>query len=307
MENELVSPPTFFHKPVLVNEVLEYLDPQAGKIYLDVTFGSGGHSRAILEKEPACKLFALDWDVISLDTYAPLLEKEFGDRFHVIFGSFSHLYKILKKKKIPKIDGILADFGTSQMQIIERPGFSVFRDKPLDMRMSPQHHKITAADILNRADERELCEIFWEFGEEKYTRKIARAIVEERGKKKFQTTSQLVSLIERVVPGPIKRYKIHPATRVFQALRIVVNKELDNIRAFLPAALKALAPGGRLVCISFHSLEDRLVKQFFREQEQMGIVRVLTKKVVGPSDEEKEANPASRSAKLRAIELIGVD
>ncbi len=306
MENEELQQPTLFHKPVLVHEVIEYLNVQPGKLYLDATFGSGGHTRAILEADPTCRVLALEWDVVSLDTYAPLLQKDFGDRFGCVFGSFAHLYKILKKEKIAHVDGILADFGTSQMQIVERPGFSVHRDRALDMRMSPQHYKTTAADIVNHASEQELREIFWRYGEEKYTKEIARAIVQERAKKKIYTTKELVAVIDRVVPAAAKRHKIHPATRVFQALRIVINQELDNIRAFLPVALNSLAPDAHMVCISFHSLEDRLVKDFFREQAEAGKAQLLTKKAVGPSPEELEANPASRSAKLRAVRRIDV-
>ena len=293
------------HKPVLMNEVLHYLDPQPHKVYLDVTFGSGGHTRAILEREPLCKVIAIDWDEVTLERFgAPLLEA-FPDRLQLLWGNFSLLYKLLKKAGIQRVDGILADFGTSQVQIAERPGLSVYKDVPLDMRMSPPHQRYTAADICNNADERTLSDIFFTYGEERWSKPIARAIVQDRLKKPFKTTGDLVALIERVVPkDPKRKSKIHRATRVFQALRIYVNNELDNIKSFLPAALRVLSPAGRLVCISFHSLEDRMVKQFFKEQEQLGVVRLLTSKVVRPTEEEVALNPSSRSSRLRAAEKL---
>jgi len=197
------------------------------------------------------------------------------------------------------VDGILADFGTSQFQITERDGFSIKNDTPLDMRMSTGHFKVTAADIINYAVEEELCEIFWDYGQERFAKQIVRKILEERRKKKIKTTGQLAALIQKVVP---RKEKIHPATRVFQALRIFVNRELENITAFLPAAFAALKPGGRLVCISFHSLEDRIVKQFFREQVATLKAIEVSKKAIMASEQEVSENRSSRSAKLRVIE-----
>lgn len=289
------------HKSVLLQEVLQYLDPQPGKTYLDVTFGSGGHTRAILEKEPQCKVIALDWDKNSLDTYGLPLQEEFSSRLKLVWGNFALLYKILKEQKIVSVDGILADFGTSQMHIFERPGFSLYRDTDLDMRMSPPHQKTTASDVVNKATQSELYEIFREFGEERFAGRIARIIVEERAKKKIETTKDLAKLVERVIPGGVRRGTIHPATRIFQALRIFVNKELSNIEAFLPIAFKALNPDGRLVCISFHSLEDRLVKQFFVQCKQEAHAEILTPRVVMAQEEEMRNNPSARSARLRAL------
>ncbi len=296
-----------YHKPVLVDEVLQYMDPKPGKLYLDVTFGSGGHTRALLEREPDCKVVALDWDLNAIETYAPLLEEEFGDRFRIVWGSFAHIYRILKKENIGKVDGILADFGTSQIQITQRSGFSIYRDTPLDMRMSPQHQKVTAMQVVNYATAETLREIFWQLGQENYAKQIVYALVQERKKRKITTTKQLAALIERVVPSRPKRAHakrtIHPATKVFQALRMYVNKELDNIEAFLAASLSALNPGGRIVCISFHSLEDRIVKEFFHDQAQLGRLHVLTKKVVRASEDEIMKNSSARSARLRAAQL----
>jgi len=293
----------FYHKPVLVEEVLHYLDPQPNKTYLDVTFGSGGHTKAILEKEPKCKVIAMDWDNLALEAYGPPLLEMFPERLRLVWGNFSLLYKILKKEKIGLIDGILADFGTSQVHITQRSGFSVYKDTPLDMRMSPAHHRMTAAKVLQDSSEEKLREMFWQLGDERYARQIAKAIVQERKKKRIRTTGQLADIIERAVPRD-KRKKIHPATRVFQALRIYVNKELDNIFSFLSSSIRVLNPGGKLVCISFHSLEDRLVKNFFKEKADLGILDVLTKRVITASEHELAENPSARSAKLRAAELV---
>jgi 16S rRNA (cytosine1402-N4)-methyltransferase len=290
------------HKSVLVDEVLTYLDPQPGKLYIDATFGGGGHTRAILDREPNCRVIGIDWDAISLEGHAFLLQHEYGDRFIPIWGNFAHLYKLMKKQNIKSVDGILADFGTSQMQIFDRDGFSLYRDTPLDMRMSTSHKHETAATVVNQAKEQELSYIFWHYGEERSAKKIARLIVQERSKRPLTTTGELVALVEQVIPMHGGR-RIHPATKVFQALRMYVNKEEENIIAFLPAALSLLAPHGRFVCISFHSLEDRLVKYFFKEKEQLGQLQILTKKVVTASEQELKRNPSSRSAKLRAAQV----
>jgi len=294
------------HKSVLCYEVLEYLNVQPHKIYVDVTFGVGGHTRSILESEPTCQVIAFDWDKQALEDYGEPLKEEFGDRLHLVWGNFALLYKLLKKQGFNKVDGILADFGTSQVQIAGKHGFSFFRDTPLDMRMSPAHQQITAADVVNNASEKVLQDIFFELGQEQFSRKIARAIVTERAKRKIVSTGQLVEIILAVVPPFYKGKKIHPATKVFQALRIYVNKELENIKAFLSAAVEALHPGGHLVCISFHSLEDRLVKHFFADQARMLRLKVLTPKVVMASEEELSANPSARSARLRAAEKLNV-
>jgi len=287
-----------YHQSVLVNEVLEALNIQKDGTYLDVTFGGGGHSKELLDSNQTISVIGFDWDQHAIE-HAESLQEQYGDRLALIWGSFAHLYRLAKKHKIKLVDGILADFGTSQFQIHERDGFSVYNDTALDMRMSSSHFKTTAADIINYATEKELCEIFWEYGEERNAKKIVQRICQERQKKKITTTKQLASIIEKLVG---RSGKIHPATRVFQALRIFVNKELDNITAFLPAAFDLLKPGGRLVCISFHSLEDRLVKTFYREKIESGKAIMVEKKALQPTEEERAENPASRSAKLRVIE-----
>jgi 16S rRNA (cytosine1402-N4)-methyltransferase len=285
-----------YHIPVLTREVIHYMAPTAGETYVDCTFGGGSHTRALLSADPGCRVFALDWDLGALEKNGPALEEEFGDRLTLIWGNFSTLSRHLAKAGVREVAGILADFGTSQYQIHERAGFSFATDTPLDMRMSPAHQQITAEHILKHSPENELAQIFFEYGEERAGRKIARSIVAERGKKPFKTTKDLASLIEKIVP---RIGNIHPATRAFQALRIVVNRELDNITGLLSAAtLACLKPGGRLVCISFHSLEDRLVKDFFRLHAHE--LEIVTSKVVTAQDDERAINPSSRSAKLRA-------
>lgn len=290
------------HKSVLVQEVLTYLNPQPGKVYLDVTFGAGGHTRAILEKEPDCRIIALDWDMQSLETYGHELQFEFPGRITLLWGNFGLLYRILKKARINGVDGILADFGTSQMQIKEGAGFSFSRETALDMRMSPSHQKVTAEELVNKGSEEKLREMFWQLGEEQQARRIAFAIVEARKKEHIATTTQLAKIIQDAVPRG--RSKIHPATKVFQALRIYVNQELDNIWAFLAGAFTVLNPEGRLVCISFHSLEDRMVKRYFKEQVDAQKAELLTPKSVIATDEEVARNASARSAKLRALKKL---
>jgi len=292
------------HKAVLVNEVLQWLSPKPGGVYLDATFGGGGHTRAILEKEPTCKVIALDWDAQTLEENGFPLQEEFGDRLQLVWGNFSLLYKILKKEKIGQLDGILADFGPSQIQIASRSGFSFSVDTPLDMRMSPAHQPITAADLIASATEEKLRQIFWQLGEERSAKRIAHTIIEERKKKPIVSTKQLADIVVKIIPYD-RTKKTHPATKVFQAIRIYINRELENIESLLAVSLKAIRPDGRLVCISFHSLEDRLVKQFFTNKEQLGEMEILTPKAIIATKEEISNNPSARSAKLRAARIKG--
>lgn len=292
------NPHLIGHKPVLIHEVIHALNPKPHKTYIDATFGCGGHTRAILEKEPLCNVIALDYDKETLDLYGPHLKEKFGDRLTLLWGNFAHLYKLIKKEKTKTVDGILADFGTSQHQIYSKEGFSFYHDTPLDMRASKAHYYHTAEHVVNRFTERQLADIFFMYGEEKHAKKIARAIVHERDKKPIQTTHDLAALIERVIPRkPDRTTTIHPATKVFQALRIFINKELENITHFLPAATNLLGEGGILACISFHSLEDRLVKNFFLENATL--FESYSKKPITASEEELSSNPSARSAKLR--------
>ncbi len=288
-----------YHKSVLVNEVLEYLAPGPDKIYIDATFGGGGHTRAILDHEPSCRVIAVDWDMQAIEKNAPELQEQYGDRIKILWGNFALLYRLLKKENTKHVDGILADFGTSQYQIFEKHGFSFATDTPLDMRMSPAHQRMTAADILNHYRESRLIKILREYGEEPYAKKIARTIIEARTQNKIKTTQELVTLIDSAIPAQVRKArKTHPATKTFQALRIEVNNELENIKSFLAAALSCLNTDGRLVCISFHSLEDRIVKNFFKDHTDK--LEILTPKPVTAQPDEIQDNPSSRSAKLRA-------
>lgn len=291
------------HKSVLVKEVLTYLNPQPGEVYVDATFGGGGHTKAILAHQPNCSIVGIDWDIEAVERNEPFITQQFGNHVKVLWGNFAQLYKLLKKERITKVAGILADFGTSQFQIHNKPGFSFQQDTPLDMRMSPAHQRTTAATIVNTATEKELMRILFDFGDEFNARKIVRAIMATRTQTPFTTTGQLTELIEAVIPlQPFKqKYGIHPATKTFQALRIAVNNELENIETLLKASLSFLKPGGRIVCISFHSLEDRLVKNFFRDNQAQ--LNIVTPKPIMATDEELAQNPSARSAKLRAAEL----
>ena len=298
MKSPLPNPETY-HKSVLPKEVLDNFNLKPHGVYIDVTFGGGGHTRSILNAEPTARVIAFDWDKIALEANGEPLKTEFGERLQLIWGNFAHLDRLMKKNNIKAVDGILADFGTSQNQIHERDGFSFRNDTALDMRMSPGHQKIWARDLLAKMPEKELANLIFEYGEDRNANKIARAIVLARGKRRIMTTMDLAEIIAEVIP--VRRdKKIHPATKTFQALRIAVNHELDNIICFLKASVKYLNPAGRLLCISFHSLEDRIVKNFFKEQKDNLIV--ITKKPITASDEEMYYNASSRSAKLRIAE-----
>jgi 16S rRNA (cytosine1402-N4)-methyltransferase len=308
------------HKSVLVQEVLEALkiapapchsqlasasgmgisSKDKVRTILDVTCGGAGHTRAILDADPTVKVIALDWDMKALERAEPLREI-YGERLQLVWGSFAHLYKLQKKHKFPLVDGILADFGTSQDQIHEGEGFSFMHDTSLDMRMSTGHYKTNAYHVINFATAEELREIFWRYGEENRAKEIVARIIDARQKSRIHTTKELARIVEHAV-GFRRDSRTHPATKVFQALRIFVNKELDNIEAFLPVAFNALAEGGRLVCISFHSLEDRLVKEFYKTKEQEGRGIIISQRPITPSEEELANNPSSRSSKLRVME-----
>lgn len=293
-----------YHKSVLVKQVLHYWHHKPGGVYVDATFGGGGHTQALLEHDPACSVIAFDWDARALELNAPALQKQFGDRLTTVWGNFAQLGSLLERHGVHAVDGILADFGTSQYQIVHAPGFSFSSDSPLDMRMSGAHTRLNAAQVLAHANEKQLADIFYLYGQERYARAIARAIVTRRSRQPITTTLDLANVVASV--SRTKNMRIHPATRVFQALRIYVNRELENISSFLTSAYGVLADEGRLVCISFHSLEDRLVKQFFvahadaRKSGSKRYLQALTKKPIMADDDEVNANPSSRSARLRA-------
>lgn len=289
-----------YHISVMTKPAIDFLAIKPHGVYVDCTFGGGGHTRAILQADPTVEVIAFDVDPEAFEHNREALEKEFPDRIRFIWANFVTLRLALKKIGVTEVDGILADFGTSMHQIHHKAGFSFAKDKKLDMRMSAAHGTLTAADIVNNASEIELATIFWRYGEERFGKQIARAIVQARAREKITTTGQLADLIKKAVPAT--KSNVHPATRVFQALRIVVNHELEHIEGLLKQAPSVLKHSGRIVCISFHSLEDRLVKQAFKEQS--GVLEIVTPKVIVPTDEEIAQNPSSRSAKLRAAQKI---
>ncbi len=304
------------HVPVLVQEVMEHLRVQPKGFYIDATVGEGGHAEQVLSRLTTGRLLGVDSDPSALRFSRQRL-RPFGDKFQAVHGNFEQIDSLQAQTGRPLVDGILADIGvnSSQLEAQER-GFSFSLPGPLDMRMNPEQSQ-TAADFVNYSSERDLANLIDEFGEERYSRRIARALVKARP---LRTTTELAQVVTRTVPSraglhqfsgrggrpqPRRLYRrLHPATRVFQALRIAVNRELDVLATFLKKVPEVLAAGGRLVVISFHSLEDRIVKQTFQGWRQDGSFRLLTRKVVRPSVEEIRANPRSRSARLRAAEKV---
>jgi len=291
------------HVPVLLQESMEQLQPVSGGIYVDGNLGFGGHAGEILARSgPDGMVLGFDWDQVALDAATKRLAG-YGERLRCYRRNFVEIRKTLAELKIMAVDGILLDLGLSSLQLdSEERGFSFRGSAPLDMRMDDRGPE-TAADLLNRASEQELADIFYYFGEERQARPIAAAIVEKRFRQKFETTDQLVSVIEKAVPRRFHPKKIHVATKVFQALRIAVNRELDNLAEVLEYVGGLLKPGGRLCVISFHSLEDRMVKRAFQTDHRL---RVLTRKPVRPTEEECKENPRARSARLRAAEATPV-
>jgi 16S rRNA (cytosine1402-N4)-methyltransferase len=300
------------HVPVLPAEVLEYLAPAAGQVLVDATLGAGGHARLLAERFAPLtptplpaeergggeggRLIALDRDPAMIELARPRLQ---GLPVTFVQASFDQLRQVLDNLKVEAVDGVLADLGICSDQLDDPArGFSFQQDAPLDMRMDP-HSGEPAAALLRRLGERELADLFYDYGEERFSRRIARRIVETRQRQPLQTTGQLAELVRRCYPRPAgkRRHGIDPATRVFQALRIAVNDELSTLEGLLSILPRCLKPGGRAVLISFHSLEDRRVKQAFRDRDTW---EVLTRKPVEAGEEEVRRNPRARSAKLRA-------
>ena len=281
------------HVPVLLEPAVDLLLGNGGTLYVDCTVGLGGHAKRILEKNPRAFLIGIDRDPHALEMAEENL-KDFEGRFSLYHANFSDLDEVLHMEGISQVDGFLFDLGVSMLQLRSPRGFSFQRDEPLDMRMNPED-RLTAYQVVNTYSERELERIFREYGEEPYAKRVAKAIVLARTKKPIETTGELVKIVTSVLP--YRGGRIHPATRVFQAIRIEVNQELTALNTALHKTLDFLKSGGRLVVISFHSLEDRIVKNFIKNQ-----LKVLTKKPITPNMEEVRENPASRSAKLRAGE-----
>jgi 16S rRNA (cytosine1402-N4)-methyltransferase len=302
------------HQSVLYKEIIHALQPRSGERYVDGTLGAGGHARGIMEAcAPDGQLLGLDVDPQALAIARRILAP-YEHRIHLAQASYTTLSDQLAKLGWDTVDGILLDLGASSMQFdTPERGFSFLQDAPLDMRFGP-HISQSAADIVNSYSERELADLIYEYGEDRDSRKIARAIVKARP---LHTTRELVAAIESV--SPRRGDRVHPATRTFQALRIAVNEELTSIKEVLPQAVASLKPGGRLAVISFHSLEDRIVKEFFREQardlvnppyerlyeeERNAVLKEVNRKPIVPSDDEIQNNPRARSAKLRIAEKL---
>ena len=286
----------------MVAEVIEHLQPSRGGVFVDGTVGLGGHARAVLEAG-ASQLLGVDRDPAAVELARERL-REFGDRVRVVHGDYRQLPAILDREGLSAVDGILLDLGVSSMQL-DQPGrgFSFRRDEPLDMRMDTSAGP-TAAEAVAGADEKTLADVIYELGEDRHARRIARAIVAARAVAPIETTGRLADVVRRAVPR--RGYaRIDPATRTFQAVRIWVNRELEGLGDCLHAVAARLRPGGRLVVITFHSLEDRIVKHVLRSMQQAGEsgLRVLTKRPLVPADAEIDRNPRARSAKLRAAEV----
>ena len=306
---------SFVHQPVLLTEALSSLDVRIGGRYVDCTVGSGGHAEAILQScLPYGSLLGIDADPSALELASARLA-QFKDSFIPVHGSYTELSAILDAHNFGSVDGIIFDLGLSSLQLEESGrGFSFRREEPLDMRFDSTSSGPTAATIINQSSERELAHILREYGEERRARAIARALIQDRP---FESASHLARLVARIV-GP-SRGGIHPATRTFQALRIAVNEELQNLNSGLQQAISALKPGGRLVVISYHSLEDRIVKETFRKESQDCIcppelvqcmcshqarLSTIHRKTITPTAEEKVRNPRSRSARMRAAQHL---
>ncbi len=300
-----------YHIPVLLKETLDLLDIEKGQWYIDCNLGGGGHTSGILAL--GGKVLGIDLDneaikEVALKHNLKIQQDTNGlyavsDNLILVQTNFANLKDTVSKFQLQKIHGVLFDLGVSTHQLEEASrGFSFNLDAKLDMRMNPMD-QVTAADLINGLGERELADLFFKLGEERLSRKIAKAIVERRKQQKIQTTDELAQIILSVRHRTTTD-KTHPATRVFQALRIAVNDELNSLREALPQALEVLELDGRLAVISFHSLEDRIVKNFFRDESQKGAVKLLTKKPITPTEKEVEENPRSRSGKLRAFEKV---
>ena len=308
-----------YHTPVLIKEVLASFPCRQGGIIVDGTIGGAGHAGALLEATgPDGLLIGIDRDGDALQEAGEHL-KAFGDRVTLVKGNFAEIDNILVRLNIRQVDGILLDLGVSSHQLdVPGRGFSITKNAPLDMRMD-QDSPVDAFTVLNTYPEEKLADIIWKFGEERMARKIARAIVTGRNAEPIHTTAELADLVASVMPARMKGLKIHPATRTFQAIRIAVNDELENLRRGIAGSISVLKPGGRLAIISFHSLEDRIVKEAFAFEAARCIcpidlpvcvcrkkpqLKVITRKPLMPQDEETALNPRSRSAKLRVAERV---
>jgi len=300
------------HIPVLVEEVISLLGCAPHRIYVDATLGGGGHALEILKRtEPDGKLIGIEWDEEAIAEARKVLGP-FGERVRIFRENFAHLSRLLREIGTESVDGILLDLGLSSIQLEgQERGFSFRGESPLDMRMD-QRTEETAADLVNTLPLKELEEIFWTYGEERWARRIAKAIGDERDRRRIETTQALSKIVYQAIPKRFQSRKLDPATRTFQALRVRVNHELENLKQVLEEGWPFLKGGGRMCVISFHSLEDRIVKQTFRRLErgepgglnQQKLMQILTPKPMTPSEKEERENPRSRSAKLRCAERV---
>ena len=309
-----------FHKPVLLSEAISLLAPKPGGIFVDATLGGGGHAAELLERTaPDGVLIGIDRDPEAIEFSRKRLTA-YGERARLYQGNHRHIESILRTAGIERIDGAIFDLGVSSHELESGRGFSFQVDEKLDMRMDPTENTPTAADIVNDLGESELFGLIRDYGEERYARRVARAIVDRRRRGAIRTTRELVDVILSAVGSRYRGQNIHPATRTFQAIRIAVNRELTSAEAGILGTIEALAMGGRICVISFHSLEDRIVKIIFRRLSgrcecprnlpecrcgAREVLSILTRKPMTPSAEESEANPRSRSAKLRCAERVG--
>jgi len=295
------------HIPVLLKEVIQYLDPKKNKNFIDATIGDAGHSIEILKRTaPKGKLLGLDWDKESLKRAKKRLREEGIKKERAILhqSNFKDIKEITQQEKFFPVHGVLMDLGMSSYHIDEsKRGFSYLRDEPLDMRFDKKSD-LTAAEIINSWEIDEIEKILRFYGEERYSRRVVLGIKEARKKERIISTGQLVEILKRALPRNYDRGRIHPASRTFQALRIVVNDELESLKTGLSEAIRILEKNGRIAVISFHSLEDRIVKNLFRKYAAEGKIKILTKKPVVPSQEEIKTNPRSHSGKLRAAVKI---
>ncbi len=288
------------HVPVMLRETLEFLNVDPDGTYIDATLGAGGHAVALLGAlaRGRGRLLGIDRDPAALEQARERL-REFGDKVVVMQGNFAEIDAIHAASGLPPAQGVLADLGVSSMQLENAArGFSFGLEGPLDMRMGPDS-ETTAEEIVNRTPERELADLIFTLGEERHSRRIARAIVKARP---IRSTTELAQVVTRAIPSRAGLHQIHPATRTFMALRLAVNRELESLEAFLGKVLAVMAGGGRLVMLTFHSLEDRPVKRAFQGWRREGRARILTPHVVRPAEDEIRSNPRARSAMLRAAE-----
>lgn len=290
------------HTAVLKKEVLEYLNPKSNENFIDCTIGEGGHAEDILSKNgPDGKVLGIDLDPQQI-VRSKWLQASYKNRIILANDSYINLKEIIERKFFAPVNGILLDLGMSSAQLEgTHKGFSFQVDQGLDMRYNDELNYLTAEKIVNEWPEEKIAEILREYGEEKFAKQIAKNITEQRKQGRIKTTFQLIKIIKDATKPVYWKGKIHYSTRTFQALRIAVNDELENIKIVLPQALEVLAPEGRLVVISFHSLEDRIVKNFFKNKAEKGEIKILTKKPVIAKSYEVRVNPRARSAKLRAI------